>query len=451
MSLLLIACDDYVDIVPRGAAMAESADDIDNLLNEVRGLSVMTSVIPLFLSDNIKITSENLQTLNSSSDAKLRGIANVYLLKDLFYDELSDDQDWIECYKIIAKLNFILNASEQVSGDENRINSYKGEALTKRAMMYFYLVNIYGEHYGLPKAKEQNSGVPILTEYANLELPLHRRTVNEVYEMILQDLKMAEEYTLDRATQRYRVNKGAVRGLLARVYLHMGNQAKALEYANKALSSNSQLIDHTELETQPFLPNEETLLFNMTRMEKAGAGFFAAPLGVFSDDLVGLYDDKSNDWRISVMMDMDFNGDFVYANGYGKTNELRLGITVPELMLIKAELLARDNQFEEAMAVVNELRKTRFLEPAVQSESYKLTATDKNDAIQKVLDERRREFHLSGLRFFDIKRLNALYNGNISLTRGEVTWEPNSINWAVPIGDKLIKESEGEIVQNPRE
>ena len=99
------------------------------------------------------------------------------------------------------------------------------------------------------------------------------------------------------------------------------------------------------------------------------------------------------------------------------------------------------------MDAINTLRAKRFN----ASFDHKLTATTKEEAIKHVLEERSREFNTNGMRFFDIKRLNAIENAGISLTRGAVTYGPNSINWEMPIDPKIINSSNGQIKQNPRE
>ena len=65
-----------------------------------------------------------------------------------------------------------------------------------------------------------------------------------------------------------------------------------------------------------------------------------------------------------------------------------VGPSVPEMMLIKAEYYARNNQPTEAMQWVNKLRVKRFAAEDYTEE----TATDADDALKKVIDERHREF-----------------------------------------------------------
>ena len=71
------------------------------------------------------------------------------------------------------------------------------------------------------------------------------------------------------------------------------------------------------------------------------------------------------------------------------------------MMLIKAEYYARNNQPTEAMQWVNKLRVKRFAAEDYTEE----TATDADDALKKVIDERHREFFCRNLRWYDLRRL----------------------------------------------
>lgn len=69
-------------------------------------------------------------------------------------------------------------------------------------------------------------------------------------------------------------------------------------------------------------------------------------------------------------------------------------------------------------------------------------ANDKDEAIARVLLERRKELLFRGLRWMDVKRLNK-DNANISFSRtiaGETfILPPNDDRWALPLPDDIIK------------
>jgi hypothetical protein len=131
------------------------------------------------------------------------------------------------------------------------------------------------------------------------------------------------------------------------------------------------------------------------------------------------------------------------------------------MYLIKAECQARTTDVLGAMTTINALRAKR-MEPGAWVD---LTATDKADALKKVLEERRREMPFVQ-RWFDIRRLNNNEDpsDDVELTR---TFYPytissvqatqpvktyalpkNSRRFAAPIPRTEIISSDGKIEQN---
>ncbi len=113
-----------------------------------------------------------------------------------------------------------------------------------------------------------------------------------------------------------------------------------------------------------------------------------------------------------------------------------LGLTTPEMYLIKAECLARAGQTGQAAEVLKTLRRVRFTTQAV--------ADDIGGSVQEVLDERTREMG-EIWRFYDIKRLNGAENAGLTVSRTVLTdsadpgsgqtyvIQPDDPRWAMPI------------------
>ncbi|ADY51268.1 RagB/SusD domain protein [Pseudopedobacter saltans DSM 12145] len=120
---------------------------------------------------------------------------------------------WRDLYSGVARANnFIANVDSNPSIDVDYRNRLRGEALFLRGYFYFMLVKTFG---GVPLILEP------LADVDNIDIP--RATDKEVYDQILADMKEAE--TLVASIQEIghggRVNKSAVRGILARVCLYM--------------------------------------------------------------------------------------------------------------------------------------------------------------------------------------------------------------------------------------
>jgi hypothetical protein len=128
-----------------------------------------------------------------------------------------------------------------------------------------------------------------------------------------------------------------------------------------------------------------------------------------------------------------------------------IGVTVPEMMLIKAETFARAGKANEAMAIINTLRKKRFS----AADYSELAASTADEALTKVLEERRRELAFKSIRWFDQKRLAAepRFAKPISRTNlvsgANYTLAPNSNRYVYPIPAYNIQLNPA-LEQNPR-
>lgn len=85
-------------------------------------------------------------------------------------------------------------------------------------------------------------------------------------------------------------------------------------------------------------------------------------------------------------------------------DKLPSGPTVAEMLLVKAECQARLGQWGEGITTANRLRAVRMDSNADLS-IINLSASNQDDAIAKILEERRRELPFTH-RFSDIRRFN---------------------------------------------
>jgi len=115
-------------------------------------------------------------------------------------------------YSVIAQTNLVL---ERVPGinpmDEDQKKRIIGEGQFLRAWSYFYLVRLFGD-------------VPLITRSVDVnseELFPGRTPVQTVYDTIVSDLVAAENSGLPMADATGRASLGAIKSLLAEVYLTM--------------------------------------------------------------------------------------------------------------------------------------------------------------------------------------------------------------------------------------
>ena len=96
------------------------------------------------------------------------------------------------------------------------------------------------------------------------------------------------------------------------------------------------------------------------------------------------------------------------ARRFGYNSIPSNGITYPEYFLLRAECKARTNDLAGAREDLEILRKKRM--PATDAV---VNISDRNELIRFVIDERQREFAMTGYRWFDIRRLSVdpLFSG----------------------------------------
>ncbi|WP_282126331.1 RagB/SusD family nutrient uptake outer membrane protein [Marinifilum flexuosum] len=165
---------------------------------------------------------------------------------------------WSGCYKGIVNANKVIDKAERGTP---RLNHVIGEMHYLRAFFYFNLVNIWGRPYA--QDPSQNLGVPIIldAEPDADNLP-PRATVKEVYDQILSDLTSAatlmSEFKRIDAEYNIYASEQAANALLSRVYLYMGDNVKAEEYATKVIDSkNFSLLTGSDYETFPTMVPEK--------------------------------------------------------------------------------------------------------------------------------------------------------------------------------------------------
>ncbi len=141
---------------------------------------------------------------------------------------------WAGLYKSIQSANNIISNYENIQGDQNQINAIAGEAYFFRGMCYYYLVRWWGK---VPIVKS-----PIY-DVSMLEIPLSEP--KDVYALIEEDLKKAEEWVGNIKSAPGRINKGTVKAYLADVYLtQAGWPIKDAGKAALAAAKAKEVIDN---------------------------------------------------------------------------------------------------------------------------------------------------------------------------------------------------------------
>ena len=443
---LLFSCKKYVEVEPKGKITPTTVSDYQLLLNNTSIWNVSFGTND-FLTDDIALTDSGLLTKISS-----REIYNIYQFSDYYYQVSQDDPEWNLFYKQIYTANVIIDGLlSATSGTEAQKQQMTAEAKVHRAYAYLCLVNLYARQYD-PSSANDSPGVPLLlnpTYTQNLE----RASIKSIYTQILSDLNSSISALPSLPSNKAAPSKASAYALLARTYLYMGDYTNALSNADQSLALQSTLLNLNNYPTTGTFPGFALPLAQNTPevilLKACSSQYQDVPLGL-SAELLQLLGTKDLRYVFYSYNGPDLSNPpgryFAYFAPLEPRNE---GPTVGEMMLTKAECLARTQQGQNALAIVNTLRKARF-KPADYTD---LTASSDLQALTLILQERRKELFGRGFRVFDLKRLNLdpAMAKVVSHPFGTqtLTLTPGSNRYIYPIPQSVIG-ANPEISQNPR-
>jgi tetratricopeptide (TPR) repeat protein len=419
--------------------------DMQALMDDASTLNTNTPYLKELASDGHYLSDASLLTLgginkNAYSWSKVEQYLNV--------------QDWIAngfsgSYRKVYYSNLVLDGLvklELKDMDRFELENIKGQALFHRSLAFFELAQVFSPTYDPLKASD-GLGIPLRLE-SDVTIPSTRSTIQQSYAQIINDLLKAKVMLPVNSLYNTRPGKRAVFALLARVNLSMEKYEDAKIYADSCLNINSALMDYTEFNLStvdnPISVNNSEVIFYSSMGE-------TTPLA-FNNNLIDTewYNSyNQNDLRKKVFFNKNFlSGVVTYKGTYcGRGfNQYFTGLATDEIYLIRAECYAREGKILESMADLNTLLRTRWA--GIYTE---MTATNSEDALRKVLEERKKELILRGLRWSDLRRLNRDPRFAVTLNRtigGKIyTLEPNSYKYTFPIPDDII-EMTG-MAQNP--
>ena len=452
--LMLTGCNDYLDIKPKGEKIPKTVTDYETLLN-YESVQKVSDTYPTYLTDDVYLPDVAQGTATPGLNSVDQSILNLYLFKKDVFGEAQDDGFWFASYNRIYYYNTVIDNIMDAEGpSEQQKHSIRAEALISRALEYLYLVNGYAKHYDVRTA-ETDPGVPLILDEDISKKDLVRASVKDVYAQIQSDLQAAlPNLPAQPKGNAFRASKAAGYGILAKMYLYMGNYAEALKAANAVLEMNNSLLDlkkYAVVKVQSSI-GRTNVPQDIDNPENIYIKFAPYVYGLSSkvfgsDELISLF--SEDDMRLQVYFTKNFRNiptdKYVWAP-YLRAN---LAVSSPEIYLIAAECEAREGSIERAIALINKLRDNRI------KNNTDIVATDRNDALQKVLEERRRELAMSGMvRYIDLKRLNqeSQFAKTVTHVTGEGTFslEPNSPLYVLPIPAKVMRFNKNSMQQNER-
>jgi len=347
-------------------------------------------------------------------------------------------------YNLIYQLNSLLAGLAGSGGVSAPVKTgLEGEARFSRALLYFYLVNLYGD-------------VPLVltTNYeANNVSP--RVATDSVYAQMVTDLQAAQQllpaayltgpgFTGDRT----RPNQAAATALLARVWLYKGQWAKAEQAASMVIAdANYQLcgLDSVFGSASP----EAIWQLQPVHGSMATADGYAylmqvvagRPPFVFTPALLGSV--ETGDLRqVNWMRSIVYKGQtYFYPYKYKLTMntpgnaEYEMVLRLGEQYLIRAEARVRQGNIGGAVDDVNRIRARAGLSAT--------TASQPAEVLAAILQERRIELMTEwGHRWLDLKRTGSI--DTVLITKAG--WQSKDTLYPIPASE--LQANPG-MLQNP--
>ncbi len=367
--------------------------------------------------------------------------------------QLNDNTDWSGQYNAVFNANTVLFNLKFITanGDNQRWNSIKGAALFYRALAFYRVAQLYSPQYDFNSATI-DLGIPLRLN-ADINEESTRSSVEQTYDQIIADLNEAvgllPNDLPNTNVTKTSPSKAAGYGLLARVYLQMGNYAKSKESANACLQIYSYLMDYSNTGAPDFvnplstsapfqLLNPEVIFQSMTDQSPNSNSKARIDSNLYrSFDL--------NDWRRYAYFRFNTDGTPRFKGSYnGNSVELFCGIATDEIFLIRAECYAREGNPTAAMKDLNDLLRTRWKKNSSGITTYvDQTAIDANDALAKIIAERKKELINREIRWSDLKRLNKQPAFAATLSRslnGQIfTLAPNDLRYSLLIPIEVMR------------
>ncbi|MBC7886477.1 MAG: RagB/SusD family nutrient uptake outer membrane protein [Ferruginibacter sp.] len=459
LCLCFSSCEKFLDERPSkgSSVVVTTTSDLNALLNGYATFFRESNNVAIYGSDDNGVSTAIYNARPSFFTSSIVQFS-LWDVPNLPITDQGNTAFWSSEYTKIFNANLVLANLDAVKGTEAEKAALSADAHLIRAYSYWELANTYCLPYSEATKGEPGLPLKILTDYE----PVGRGTLEATYQQIEADLTAALATTVplvqNGVAKHWRANIAAANGFAARFYLHKSDYTKALQYANAALAHYSFIVDYNTgmrngtpvvvtvggAPTTVQVPYTYDKPVNVDPTDALGWKEFlyyrilnnSSLWYIPSQQLLNLYD-QANDLRYKYHIVQNYsylrsftNPAFSYP-GYVffNTDGIPEGPTTAEMVLIKAECLARTGDVSGAMTAINQLYVKR-----TKTGTAPLAATTQDQAITVVLNERRRELPFSQ-RWFDIRRFNTnSYAGDdVSLSRVFYPYTANAVQNTQPV------------------
>jgi len=392
----LAACNKFLDVQPKASISGENIIVDETSANAaLNGVySALRSYYSVDFQSIAYLSGDNIEWTGSQSQVQ------EFINHQVNAENATISSTWKGIYVAINRANQVIKNVTEL--DENVIaqsvrDRIAGEAYFIRALAYFDLVRTWG-------------GVPLTTEptlNVGDNAGITRSSAEATYAQVLADLNQAENL-LTETTNRFQATRKTVWALKARYYLYNNNWQEAINYATRLIDdrANYELLNpYYAFFADGVTGTRESvfeIFYNANELnphrgqwqpQQNGGTRQWAPNNTF----VNLVNDPETGGSRSALVARD-NQNRWYGNLYYRSpaTDPSYVIRIAELYLIRAEALSELNESEQARADLNAVRSRAGL--------ANNTATNSDDLLLAIENERRLEFGLEAHRWFDLVR-----------------------------------------------
>lgn len=440
MITMVMGCNKFLDIKPKGKDVPRTIEHFDGLLNNSHFFT-LTYAKPnpggngymftrtgdpfcFYMTDELVLTDEaNIEKYAIEQ-------REAYKFEDDVVKFVNQEiNDWNAAYTQIYTFNVIIdNVMDAENGSVEKKKAVRAEARVRRAYNHFLMAEFYGKPYREATANT-DLGIPLVTEATIGKLTYIRSTNRETYDFILSEMKEAIPDLKSGCDTPIRLGRAAGYFLLAKIHFAMKQYDKAVEALQffktelDGAATPRALFDYTD-DSKTFTlwgfnkemphtwtrgypkPEEPSHTETIHAFYVMSYTTYAYPLQVMlgygiKDEYMDLF--SENDRRKRFFSKKGAKEE-AWTN-YRRINKYDQSISanLPEYYLMLAECYARNNNDTEARTALMELRKKRIV--GLEEAAIPAEINTKEALIKFIVEERLREYLMTGLRWFDMRRL----------------------------------------------
>ena len=431
LSLLLTACDDFLDITPTGKVIAKTCDEYRALLTYEYKYFTKDRYLTTVRTDEV-IMYETDDTSPYDRDSYL----DLWRWKDETPSTTTTYFSWRGYYHAIYIANYIIEHQNEITDAKaDEVKQLVGEAYMMRAYNNFILVNLYAQPY-THCDPSTTRGIPLMLE-ADVNAIPRCSSVEAVYSSILADVDRAAQlmnvYRWNEG-ETYRFNTVSAKALRSRVCLYMGRWQEALDAANEVIATHGELQDMNIAvsSTDYMLPNNYKSVESIVALERFSTNentVISHPEPTF---VTGLY--RSGDQRRTKYYQRQSSRLYDLLKDASDENVCSFRSAEAYLNAAEASVqLGKSNT--EIIDILTPLMQKRLNASALTTTVTAMSAMNHDQLLQEIYNERARELAFEGHRWFDLRRTTMQQLQKVYEMKPDEDGNPRSETYILEQGD----------------